>query len=192
MQPLQKLKKLFLWYMVSTKLALKLSFSYFFLFIENVQSSFLLPEKSIANPVVSSTIMLQENHLKKKKNIRKVKDTTNSQASEAISMVHGKYNTSISIFFFLFLLVEIDHLSLLFFFFFYIEDVQTSFFPPEMFIAYLMINSTRMFQESTSMSHLNQVHSITLNFLCQRGRSFNMCFCFFFYPNIVLSFLGPY
>ena len=78
MQPLQKLKKLFLWYIVSTKLAPKLSFSYFllvefnfmflllFFFIENVQSSFLLPEMSIANPVVSSTTMLQENHLKKK------------------------------------------------------------------------------------------------------------------------------
>ena len=44
---------------------------------------------SIANPVVSSTTKLQENHLKKK-NIRKVKDTTTSQASQAISMVHGK------------------------------------------------------------------------------------------------------
>ncbi|KAL0003853.1 hypothetical protein SO802_011414 [Lithocarpus litseifolius] len=54
---------------------------------------------SIANPMVSSTTMLQENHLKKR-NTRKVKDTTTSQASEAISMVH--------------------------------EDVQISFFPPEM------------------------------------------------------------
>ena len=55
---------------------------------------------SIANPVVSSITMLQENNLKEK-NIRKVKDTTTSQALEAISMVHVKYKTSISIFIFL-------------------------------------------------------------------------------------------
>ena len=92
--------------MVSTKLVLKLSFSYFLLvefncmfllplsfyfyfFKENVQSSFLPPKMSIANLVVNSTTMLQENHLTKR-NIRKVKDTTTSQASQAISMVHGK------------------------------------------------------------------------------------------------------
>ena len=57
---------------------LPLSF-YFYFFKENVQSSFLPLEMSIGNPVVSSTTMLQENHLKKR-NIRKVKDATTSQA----------------------------------------------------------------------------------------------------------------
>ena len=56
---------------------------------------------SIANPVVSSTTMLQENHLKKR-NIRKVKDATTSKAPKAISMVHGKYKISTQAFFFLF------------------------------------------------------------------------------------------
>ena len=44
---------------------------------------------SIAKPVVSSTTILQENHLKKR-NIRRVKDATTSQASKAISMICGK------------------------------------------------------------------------------------------------------
>ena len=51
--------------------------------------------------MVSSTTMLQENHLKKR-NIRKVKDATISKAPKAISMVHGKYKISTQAFFFLF------------------------------------------------------------------------------------------
>ena len=68
--------------------------------------NFIFPLKlSIANPMFSFTTVLQENHLKKR-NIRKVKNATTSQVSEAISMVHGgKYKTNISFFsFFLFFL----------------------------------------------------------------------------------------
>ena len=72
--------------------------------------NFIFPLKlSIANPMFSFTTVLQENHLKKR-NIRKVKDATTSQVSEAISMVHGKFKTNISFFSFLFFL---------FFFFFF-------------------------------------------------------------------------
>ena len=146
--------------------------------------NFIFPLKpSIANPMFSFTTVLQENHLKKR-NIRKVKDATTSQVSETISMVHGKFKTNISffsflffLFFFFFWLVEFNHL-LLFSSFFQKMFIHHSF--PSKFL----FSFTRMFQESTSMSHLNQVHSVTL--------SFNMYFCLFSFPLILFSsFLGP-
>ena len=140
--------------------------------------NFIFPLKlSIANPMFSFTTVLQENHLKKR-NIRKVKDATTSQVSEAISMVHGKFKTNISFFSFLFFLsfffFFFGLLSLIICYYFhpFLEDVHTSFFPPGFFF----FSFTRMFQESTSMSHLNQVHSVTL--------SFNMYFCLFSFPLI--------
>jgi hypothetical protein len=53
-----------------------------------------------------------------------------SQASQASSTVHGMKKLEFQVFFFLVLLVEFNFLLL---FLFFLEDVQASFFPPEMF-----------------------------------------------------------